>query len=145
MDENGRKLILYGASNLGKLALSYFGQDIVEFFCDSNLEKVGTEFEKKTIISIEKLVEIKDSFDIIITSSYYEEIAKELIMHGIIHFGCFEPKLIRNYGEWFYIKQKMDNCSALVNKKIAKKIEFFTPPPPHKEGCLRVLLCPHQS
>lgn len=129
MDENGRKLILYGASNLGKLALSYFGQDIVEFFCDSNLEKVGTEFEKKTIISIEKLVEIKDSFDIIITSSYYEEIAKELIMHGIIHFGCFEPKLIRNYGEWFYIKQKMDNCSALVNKKIAKKIEFFTPPP----------------
>lgn len=79
-------IILYGASLRGQMALDYFGKERVKYFCDGDKRKVGTFVDGIEVISKEYLLEIKDEYEIVITSSKWKEIISEL--NGLGISGC---------------------------------------------------------
>lgn len=95
------KVILFGASTLGKVALEFlqgtdkgYG-DIA--FCDNDSRKWGTEFYGVPVISPDQLV----GYDcqIIITSQYDTEIIKQLFGLGIFRFSVFFHNQGQEMGE----------------------------------------------
>jgi hypothetical protein len=63
-----KKIILFGAGIVGKSALYYYGKDRV--FCFADNHKAGQTFEGKKVISFEKMREIHENYEIIISASY---------------------------------------------------------------------------
>ena len=77
----GRKVILFGASTLGKIALEYLqktdkGYKVIAF-CDNDRRKWGMKFAGIPVISPEELK--KENSQIIITSLYDTAIVKQLL------------------------------------------------------------------
>ena len=104
-----QKTILFGASQLGKLAFDYLKNkyDIV-YYCDNDKNKVGNQFNGLEIIDVqklEKLVMIKNYF-IIISSYYYKEIGEQLISLGINHDKF---KVFYNSLEYLYALENMES------------------------------------
>ena len=87
-----KKVILFGASTLGKKVFDAINKDAdVVFFCDNDSAKWGSDFCGVPVISPEELVKHHKNTDyIIITSSYYYEIEKQLKHMGISNFYHFE-------------------------------------------------------
>lgn len=93
MDE----IIIFGASNLGRIAFNYLKEkyDILGFL-DNSEEKWGHEFCGKIIIPITDINKYKDN-TIIIASSYVDEIKLQLEMLGVKKVK--EIELIDIFGE----------------------------------------------
>jgi len=89
-------LILFGASNMGKAAYyllkSRYNQVL---FCDNDPGKWGKSIEGIKVIQPSMLKEM-DNVDIVITSSYYKEIVKQLSLMGINDFTVFDYVLKDN-------------------------------------------------
>ena len=95
------KVILFGASTLGKVALEFLqrtdmGYEIIAF-CDNDNRKWGTEFCGVPVISPDQLA----GYDcqIIITSQYDTEIIKQLFGLGIFRFSVFFHNQGQEMGE----------------------------------------------
>lgn len=81
-----KKLILFGAGQIGKAALEFWGEDSIECFVDNNPTKVGTLLEGKKIISFQDLLQIYQNYQIMITANCYGEIAEQLKQAGILEY-----------------------------------------------------------
>jgi|GEM_PF-253966 len=83
------KVVLFGASKLGEVALNYLGNTCeVIGFCDNDKEKWGKKFNGIEIISPDGLKNF-DDIQVIITSQYRDEIACQLIEAGIKNVKSF--------------------------------------------------------
>lgn len=103
-----RKIILYGASKTGKVALDYYGNEEVQYFCDSDVLKHGKEFCGKKVINLYELKEIANDYEIIITSNKYEAIGIELLTCGINKFDVFHHEQMHSYGWLLQVRQSID-------------------------------------
>lgn len=91
-----KKYILFGAGHFGKRALQYLGKENVECFVDNDQTKIGQEVFGKKIMDFHEYKNIYSQYKTIITSSYTEEIKKQLEENGVHHYQCYSP-LYENY------------------------------------------------
>ncbi|VDG69323.1 TPR/glycosyl transferase domain-containing protein [Clostridium carnis] len=103
-----KHIVIFGASQLGKEALNYYGKENVLYFCDNDYKKIGTYIEGIQIICIHKLYSIKDSVEVIIASAYKDEIKEQLINRDI--------KNIEIYSKQTKVK--------IMDEQIIKKLDF---------------------
>lgn len=90
---NNKKIILFGASELGKKALTYFGKEKVAFFCDNDVKKIGLQINEIKVIDFSKLLEVHKNYQIIITSMYEREISEQLEKHNINNYGIYKENI----------------------------------------------------
>lgn len=82
--------VLFGASKLGKIAFVALKDEYnICFFCDNDSSKWNKEFLGKKVISPKELITL-NNYEVIITSSYYNEISEQLLQLGINRFKIFE-------------------------------------------------------
>jgi len=81
--DSEKKIILFGASTVGILALQYFGTSRIHCFADNY--KAGQFFCKKNVISFEEMKNIHEDYNIVVsvTSFFIEEIEKQFNDAGI--------------------------------------------------------------
>lgn len=89
------KLILYGAGFWGEHALSYFGSENVDCFCDSKIKgDAEGELNGKKIISFQKLMDIyKENAYVVVVcagNNFTEEISKQLDAVGISDYLAYD-------------------------------------------------------
>lgn len=126
------KYILFGAGNIGVQAFKILGEDIVECFADNM--KQGLEIYGKRVISFEKMTELSDQFQIMITSSDYAEILEQQLLNaGIENYIVFTRRSKEGMKEvlpkynYMYNTQYMNYTDILLNYKIHhyKKIVIY--------------------
>ncbi|HID0816208.1 hypothetical protein [Clostridium botulinum] len=84
------KVILFGASELGKKAFKEFkGKYDIKYFCDNDNKKVGTNICGVEVISPNEMKNLNFQYKIIISSSYYNEIAKQLNRLNISNYDYY--------------------------------------------------------
>ena len=83
-------VILFGASKLGEIAYIML-KDMynIIYYCDNDSSKIGSFINGIEVISTEDLLKIDKSLKIIITSSYYSTIVKQLIDMNKENFEVF--------------------------------------------------------
>lgn len=112
-----RKYILFGAGDVGSLALNTLGYDAVYCFCDNG--KAGEFFCGKDVISFDELVAINKDFNIMITSTkYWMDIADQLINSGIRQYEIF-PEVYPFYSV-YGLSRTMDYTEILSNYKLSQ-------------------------
>ena len=62
-----KKLILFGAGQIGKKALNYFGRENVSYFADNNESMAGKYLNGVRVISFARLLEIHAEYEIILS------------------------------------------------------------------------------
>ena len=98
------KAILFGASNYGKIALDYLRNKYsILYYSDNDQKKWGKYFNGYKIIPPEQLKNINAK--VIITSTYYEDISKQLMQMGIYDFQILQFNL-KDYQD--YVKEEKD-------------------------------------
>lgn len=81
---SGKKVVFFGASGTGKLALRNKRSDIhVDCFSDNDPDKWNTSFEGYKVISPEELVSGISEYSVFITSHFYDDISAQLKRMGI--------------------------------------------------------------
>ena len=92
-----KKYIVFGAGRFGTKALNILG-DKVAFFADNNLSKVGLYKEGKEIISFEKMISLKDKYDIMPTvcNESLHELIDQLSGQGIDQY-CTIQRYLAEY------------------------------------------------
>lgn len=91
-----QKVILFGAGGLGEFAFSKLNKEYeIVAYCDNNKDILGNEKNGIEIISFEKMKHFENVM-IIITSSYREEISKQLFENDIRRFKIFS----KNNDKW---------------------------------------------
>lgn len=115
------KVILFGASQYGRMALNYLKNSYeILYFSDNDAEKWGSKIEGIDIISPHKLKTV--SYDkIIITSTYYKEILAQLINMGLDNIDSMKINITglqdltmykELYGEEAVLKKRFYNIGA---------------------------------
>ena len=136
-----RKRILFGAGEIGKKALSYYGDEKVECFIDNNKSKTGSSYYGKPVLSFEELTEIASEYQIIITSSYVDEIAQQLEAAGIKDYFSFNstPEIFtehlrsynlisekhRNIALFGSSRQSYMYIDSVMDSDIASKVKYI--------------------
>lgn len=92
---NKKKLILYGAGEIGERALRYYGARNVAFFVDKN--KAGGRWRNKRVLSIEAFSAIYAKYTVVITTDYFLSVQQDLCARGIdaTEFEVFGDKCHR--------------------------------------------------
>ena len=85
------KIILFGAGQYGKRALAYYGKERVCYFVDNNKEIVGEKIEGVSVISFDKLKDIYENYEIVVTvdARKCKILAKQLEESGIRKYKLF--------------------------------------------------------
>lgn len=85
-----KKTILFGTGMVAEELSEYIGLENIEYFVDNNISKIGTYFKTKRILSAEQLLEIADSYEVIVAvgEEYVNEISEQLRGLNIFH-TCF--------------------------------------------------------
>ncbi len=85
-----KKTILFGTGKVAEELSEYIGLENIEYFVDNNISKIGTYFKTKRILSAEQLLEIADSYEVIVAvgEEYVNEISEQLRGLSIFH-TCF--------------------------------------------------------
>jgi len=119
-------IVLFGAGDIGELssyALTKLGLK-VNYFCDNDTDKHGTERFGIKVLSFEELIKLKKDTNIFISNNYYSTISVELKSHGFTNFyDCVE---LLNKTD-FTDKQ----FESLHTLKIDRRIEYY------KNMCLK--------
>ncbi|MDU6876807.1 MAG: CDP-glycerol glycerophosphotransferase family protein [Clostridium botulinum] len=113
------KIILFGASKLGEIALNYLKHEYnIVYFTDNDTQKWGKQFSNRKVLAPTEIKDIKDSY-IIITSQYDLEIVKQLLGMGIKKFGVFELQSKdkeQNYKVYHYDYEYIQDFNVIDNK-----------------------------
>lgn len=107
--------VLFGAGDFGKKALTYYGVKNVAFFIDNDSSKSGKTLQGKMIKDFEAVKEELNQYEIIITSSFYKEISRQLIENSMTDFQIYHP---------IYTKQ-MDEYCTIIKEKQVKSIYVY--------------------
>ncbi|MCR3757808.1 hypothetical protein KYB31_02205 [Clostridium felsineum] len=96
---NAAPIVFFGASKLGTIALEEFKKIKLQmdFFCDNDSKKWGEEFNGIKIISVKELYEMPINTNVIITSSYTEEICDQI--SKLNKFNIFSLKTLEVLSE----------------------------------------------
>lgn len=127
-----KKIILFGAGNIGKNALDYYGDEQVEFFVDNNKSKVGTYFHGKIIISYNEMRKITERYRIIISVDkslgFSAQIEEQLMSDGIFDYEFYSSATkdtnlnIQNIGNRTYEKLGDDVSREIFTYRAMKFI-----------------------
>lgn len=118
--KNGGCNILYGAGSTGKECLKLLKtyNIRVDFFCDDDPKKWGDTIEQVPIISPKKLIIIKSSINLVITSIYAKRIYKKLPqLSNLVIFELFSI-----YGKNKGLIYDYMGLASHETKKIAAKL-----------------------
>ena len=86
-----KKIILFGAGQIGRKALSYFGRKRVHCFVDNNEKLAGSMIEDIPVVSFEALKEIYPDYQIVISMDVVKAVvvAAQLEEAGIRQYTLF--------------------------------------------------------
>ncbi len=107
--------VLFGAGDYGKKALKYYGEENIVFFVDNDSSKSGKTLLGKAIKHFDAVRKALNDYDLVITSSFYKEISRQLIENNITNFHIYHP---------IYTKQ-MDQYCAILERKQVKSIYVY--------------------
>jgi len=121
-------VLLFGASSFGKIAYECikFEKNIVGFI-DNDQKKWGAELQGVKIYSPEYIFET--NYEVIITSTYYEEISEQLEQANYFNYSVFRMYYERNtLGNSKVIPNRLKNISLghLIGDKDSMQIEDIT-------------------
>ena len=110
---NAKKVILFGAGQIGGEALRYFGENRVSCFVDNNEKLAGQKIQNIPVISFQQLQEIDKDYRIVISVSAEKvfPIAEQLEAAGIRQYEIF-LKILQ--GE---LKKQVAEITAQKQKK----------------------------
>lgn len=123
------KKILFGAGILGIGAISEYGRENVAYLVDNNPQKIGRSIEGIPVISFEKLKQIYNDYEIVITTKYSTQIEKDLREAGILNFShYYEGKKTKFYKTRELIinpyLESRESSSFWENSEEAKQIKI---------------------
>lgn len=86
-----KKKILFGTGMIAEELSDYIGLDNIEYFADNDLSKTGTYFKTKKVLSVERLLEIKNEYEVVaaVGEEYIYEVSEQLKNLNIPH-TCFK-------------------------------------------------------
>lgn len=119
-----RMRIFWGSGKIGTAALTFFREMNIEidFFCDSNLDKIGSRIMGIQIISPRELVVYREKADVYITCAKYEQILSELEQ---MQFDKTQIHLCNSLNDWvLYTICKKEKIGEYKENKIDTKILF---------------------
>jgi len=109
-----KKIILFGASSMGKTAYKKLHDEYkIVYYVDNDNKKWGNKLCDIEIISPARLLSLKDNNEVVITSQYDVAIANQLIEMGIKKFGVFNGDLNKID---FFDYSKIDSINKKNNK-----------------------------
>lgn len=94
-----KKIAIFGAGNYGKKALLDYGAENVAFFLDNNDERYGSLFCGKEIKSLAEVIGNEEACRIIVASSYYVSICKQLEAAGITDYEVYQADILHGFYE----------------------------------------------
>lgn len=112
-------IILFGASQLGKIAYSCLKDryNVIKFV-DNDRNKWGKKLCEVEIVSPDYLYSLKENSFVVISSQYDVAIAQQLMQMGIMQFGVFKGDLNRvdffDYCNLSYLKKKSNKISLIT-------------------------------
>lgn len=121
-----KNVILFGASNFGNTAYLFLKDKYnIIYYCDNDINKVGKTLNDIEIIDEHKLKELDQDYDIIITSSYFREIAMQLKKMNINEYFIFDIVNATNT----YILKQLKSIEKDIYEIIYHndKIKFYLP------------------
>ena len=105
VSDNKKRVVLFGASELGKKSLELLKHEYGQiYFCDNDIKKWHCFINGTEVISPLELRELsrKNEVKVFITSMYWPEISLQLLDMGITNFEVLEQvRDYRNYDKWF--------------------------------------------
>ncbi len=119
--ETGKKLVLWGAGDLGELAFVALKQlgIKVNFFCDNNSEKHDTQYLDTPVISPTKLKSYDKETLIFISCNYLNVIENQLTNLGFKNiYNCFKILSMADFSNFSQVKY-------LHPLKIERRIEYY--------------------
>ena len=96
------KKVIFGAGDYGRIALNKIGSEKVAFYIDNNLQKQGTEYFNKKVISLEEFIPLASSYHVVVASTYAVDMIKQLEEHGISNYSIFS-----DYFEGYYKTEEL--------------------------------------
>ncbi|MDR1772926.1 MAG: SPASM domain-containing protein [Hungatella sp.] len=91
-----KTIIIFGAGKFGKMALREYGNKVA-YFVDNNVNLIGNKIEGISIIDFKMLCEIKDNYEIVIATKYYEPVVHQLESVGIQAFRIYQTDIYQYY------------------------------------------------
>ncbi|NLK86457.1 MAG: adenylyltransferase/cytidyltransferase family protein [Clostridiaceae bacterium] len=83
------KIIIFGAGDKGREALSFYGDERVACFADNDTAKIGQIIDGHPVISFDEVLKLMTEYKIVITVKKHEEITKRLLENGIRDFEVY--------------------------------------------------------
>ncbi len=84
------KLILFGAGNMGRQALEFYGAANVHCFVDNNPALAGATYLGKPVISFTELLSIHGDYGLVIACLNFAAISRQLEEAGIKNYGNYQ-------------------------------------------------------
>lgn len=121
------KKIIFGTGKLAKKVSEQIGE--VAYYLDNNKDKHGKMFLGKEVKLPQEILNEKSAYQIIIASSFFEEIKKQLLEMGLIQSKDFinSEEIIVESTEEFNVNliknidTKIDNTNILIAKTLIEK------------------------
>lgn len=89
--KNEKKIVIFGAGDIGRQALNYYGRERVAFYVDNSNHNVGKTVENKLILSWEEYLRIEKCYDTVVAIWNHLDVDKQLFEKGI-PFTHFLPE-----------------------------------------------------
>lgn len=105
-----KNMILFGAGNTARNAISVIGENKIAYIVDNDIEKIGKKIDNLVVYSYESKKEEIKNYDVVISVSerYVGEIASQLSNDGILSYQCLGEVL-----------------SSITREKIAERFDFI--------------------
>jgi len=95
--ERENNIIIFGAGQIGNMALEYYGEERVEYFIDNNPLLEGTSIKNIPVRKVGDAVVDSEKFPIVIASKHYELMEQQLRDLGIENYNIFREACERMY------------------------------------------------
>lgn len=105
------KYIIAGSGDYGRRALTYYGNDNVEFFMDNDPKKQGNYIDGIKVCSFELLRDLSDQYRVIVAVKNYEAVVSQLTGFNVNDYIVFSPivaEIIEN------IPRPEKNCGIIL-------------------------------
>ncbi|MDD3138672.1 MAG: class I SAM-dependent methyltransferase [Lachnospiraceae bacterium] len=114
-----KKIIIFGAGEIGKKVLQEYGSDNVAFFLDNSDSKRGTFFCEKKIINFEEYLKIAENYQTVIAANHLDSMEAQLRKNGIVNY------VIAPYSYNHMNVPKSNRCNHLEWPKYLKELCDF--------------------
>ncbi len=99
MEPIEKKIVIFGAGLYGVKAFEKYGEEHIDCFVDNSQSKQGTFVCGKPVKSLEEILPHINRVQIIIATSYFSSIEKQLQCFGVMDYKIFEDEFIHGYYE----------------------------------------------